>query len=342
MNITILGYTGSGKTTYLSAVLSRLFDDNVNGFRLTQENNEDINAFDVSDVQITNFNNRINSVYTDLKFPPATDNNNITIIPCNLICGKQQVLNFNIIDYPGGRLKNISQGDKSGNLEKLANLLFASDVAIVFIDAEQLSYFGNNISIARNKLGVNYIRQILVTATKKAKESNRNLHTMFVLSKIDSELLKSVSLSNLKNKVADLYSNFFAETGNAFNMTNVIELGVIGYGNVKTVVNKGISYINTTNEIISMKYTPINVVSILAKAWILAKDNINCDIRNFERQIAEMKLGALENIIDILFRHSRKRNAIREKSIQLDSYKDNLMNIETFIPQLEEIISNKL
>lgn len=220
MNITILGYTGSGKTTYLSAMLSRFFDEDVDGFRINQEyDNDSIDEFVIQNARITRYNSKNGSVYSNIKFPPATDSNEITIIPCNLTYNNDSVLNFNIIDYPGGRLRNIAQGDTDNNLEKLASLLFTSDVAIVFIDAEQLSYFGSNMSIARNKLGVNYIREILISATQKSKESNRNLQTIFVLSKIDSELLKGADIITLKNKVADLYGNYFMSTGNVKNIT---------------------------------------------------------------------------------------------------------------------------
>ncbi|MCI9404846.1 MAG: hypothetical protein HFJ22_05395 [Clostridia bacterium] len=343
MNITILGYTGSGKTTYLSAMLSRFFDEDVDGFRINQEyDNDSIDEFVIQNARITRYNSKNGSVYSNIKFPPATDSNEITIIPCNLTYNNDSVLNFNIIDYPGGRLRNIAQGDTDNNLEKLASLLFTSDVAIVFIDAEQLSYFGSNMSIARNKLGVNYIREILISATQKSKESNRNLQTIFVLSKIDSELLKGADIITLKNKVADLYGNYFMSTGNVFDINKVMELGVLGYGNVRTTADKGMGYINTINEITCTNYVPINVASIFAKSWLLAKDNINCDIRNFEQQIDRMKMGFWGNLIDVLFRHSNQRNTIREKQIQLDEYKENLSRIELYATQLRRIISQKI
>ena len=126
MKITMLGTSGSGKTTYLSALLGILYDGAIDGFHIT--------PCDTTDAEINRQIEEINTLYRDGKFPDGTadDIRNLSLSLCK---NQFKLVDFDFIDYRGGALEEIAKDENSSKTQDLTTALLASDVALVFIDA---------------------------------------------------------------------------------------------------------------------------------------------------------------------------------------------------------------
>lgn len=337
----MLGYTNAGKTTYLSSMLGQLFQGKVEGFSVRAAN-------DANEAAVHRVINQINQLYSESRFPDATAaGNDITNLELSLWHGNNFIMDFSFIDYRGGAIVPVAEGNSTQEAEALALALLATDVVLVFTDAILLNHHLGNLNIARTKLGVPMITTILLQAVKKARQVNKELNIIFVLSKADASNLDNDRVESLKLKVEDLYTNFFTQVPSA--RCKVVEIGVVGRGQVETTVrderNDGGLVTRVKNELIGYNHKPLNVVSLLALSGIEAIGNVsrnNAEVAKLLMAQKDLTAGFLNKFIDRVFRGSRE--IIRQRDLQEEFDKSNkaLQSLSNFIPELQNVIRKKL
>lgn len=344
MKITMLGTTGSGKTTYLSSLLSNLYEGAVNGFTLRPNHSKGS--------EIIRYIDSINTLYSKGKFPKPTTDTEFMKLSLGMYKGNKHLVNLDFIDYRGGVLDEIARDENGLKKGEIAMAILASDVNLIFIDSIILNEC-KDIRKARQLLGVTPITAVLTEAKKIQKEHSTGKKTkiIFVLSKADANTISSQNITEIKKeKVRLLYSTLYSEFDDESESFKIFDICTVGRDLVSTKVewdrtNEGITYIKTTNEIkpgnICLK--PKNVVSVLAQAFIEGMDNISYNIAKLSNmlEIKSNSMKPIAHIIDILFNKSSKRYEIFSIESQLEEENDQLIKLKNYIEDLQKVIEKR-
>lgn len=181
MKIALIGQSGVGKTTFLSALYQTLGSGNSSsGFYISPTATSfDESVFLTGKLQSFSFAGR------DFTFPPGTQKT--TLWSFDLRYANQFVCNFEIMEYRGGVLNQLLQNPDDDStkedVKSLTSHIALSDSVILFADSVQLTYF-ENIKEARFHSGVNLINQIFQSYENYF--SNRNLNYLIALTKADA------------------------------------------------------------------------------------------------------------------------------------------------------------
>lgn len=125
MKITMLGYTGTGKTCYMLGMYS-FMSMGLNGFTITtQDYDEDLELNDSWDALVE-----------DGKWPQGTMQGTEKSYKLDLCYGAKPILPFEWLDYRGGALRDNSS---SSDVEKLKNHAKESDCIFLCISGEHLT-----------------------------------------------------------------------------------------------------------------------------------------------------------------------------------------------------------
>ncbi|MCL2398878.1 MAG: hypothetical protein FWC91_03920 [Defluviitaleaceae bacterium] len=336
MKITMLGTSGSGKTTFMGAMQNLFFKDNVNGYRLANRSSKYENG-----VFINKTFNATNDLYRRGKWPGGTGTS--ALMQLEFRHWDERLLDIDWIDYRGEAITELAEGiKKEGSSEILATLMF-SDVILVFVDAAALNAIKNDF-IARDYVGADAISELL--SYIKAK---RHIDVIFVLSKIDSSTISSKDLENLRMRVKKLYSNFMgSETSESYN-SPIVEVGACNYGNVKTECEyiEELGYWTFEHKILSHNdLQPINVASTFALALLKCLEseinNKNTSANKIEQEVKNLEenFNGLKNFIDILCGSPKREYIFDMKKVILYS-RDDIKKLEKHRPALEAIVKEK-
>ncbi len=336
MKITMLGTSGSGKTSYMSAMSELFFNDNVDGYSIAnRENNNNWNTFVYKGFA------QINTIYNTGRFPAGTSSS--IIMPLELKYMGRHIIDIDWIDYRGGAIRELALGVETSQNSEIFATLIASDVVMVFIDAAVLKVC-NNIITARALVGANEISQLLrLVLTKK------HIDIIFVLSKADSSIIDIKSdIKTLKRKINSIYSNFFAETNTSISDYPVIPVGTVGYGNVETTYEwiknrNGENVLIFDNTIKNFDdIYPVNISSSFAYALLKCLDseseNLTIHVDDLVAELNDLKanFGPVKNLIDILFGSYRRERIFDLRQAILES-KGEVLKLIPHRPQLEKI-----
>ncbi|MCL2177213.1 MAG: hypothetical protein FWB72_04640 [Firmicutes bacterium] len=343
MKISMLGYTNSGKTSYLGTMLSHLFNQRVEGF--------EVRAANGSEPVIHELLARIDHIYTRNKFPDATatteEIGSTTVLDLSLLHNNNHIIDFSFIDYRGGILQNIAERSNDEETKIVAAELLMTDVLIVFVDAILLNRFKSNIVTARARLGVRQITAILEMTKQKLSTVGKELSVIIALTKTDASTLRDVSLCALKSSARNLFNNF-GGTGNSPDW-KVVELGILGQGNVNTtitntIIEDGSQALRVTNQPTGDAHLPVNIVSLLAESALIASRSAFIDFAKLSDLIAEQdkKLNnGLKVLIDRLFYKSKGAiNLATLKQRLEESYYANV-NLKKYNDEFNKVISLK-
>lgn len=336
MKITMLGTSGSGKTSYMSAMSELFFYDNVNGYSIAnRENDYNGSAF------INKGFNQINSIYNTGKFPSGTSSS--IIMPLELKYMGQHIIDIDWIDYRGGAIKELALGVETPQNSEIFAALMASDVVMIFVDAAELMVCSNIIT-ARSRVGANEISQLLKLVLRK-----KHIDIIFILSKADSSIINiRRDFEILKEKIQRIYSNFFNDTNTSIADYPVIPVGAVGYGNVKTTYewktnNDGgttLIFNNTINNFGNVY--PVNVSASFACALLKCLDSESNNLTTQADDLAEelkclsSNFGPVRNLLDILFGSHRRERIYDLREAILES-RGELLKLNPHRPQLERI-----
>ena len=139
IRITMLGISGSGKTSFLSGVYQTMIMDSFHGLSLVpsiDSGNSYQQIGQIADIALIN--------RKDFDFADGTLET--TIFPLTLQNRGKEICRFDFTDYAGGDVLNIlnARGDMSSGAKALKNQLLGSDAVLVFADATVLCQ-GKNV-----------------------------------------------------------------------------------------------------------------------------------------------------------------------------------------------------
>ncbi len=334
MKITMLGASGSGKTSYMSMMMQQFVNDTQNGFYLV-----DSSGNIEQEVYLKLLIDKVSTIING-KFPDSTVIN--SVLQLVLMHNTEEVIDIDWIDYKGGLIKNIDLNNSDTN-EILATLI-SSDVILVFVDTEFLATEENEYQV-KSKTGINDLIFLLNLVYKKTNASKLNV--LFVLSKADSNHSQAYGEDRLISRCHELFKPHFSRCPRNARYAYVC-VGSIGINRVKSTVNEtidtfGNSTRRITNEIISSDIAPYNIAASFAyclyMACVSAIESTANEIADKSSALNQLCAGfdSVQRIIDFLFCKSKKRYAVHslKRAIELeqvevaalDRYRDQLYQI---------------
>jgi hypothetical protein len=309
MYITMLGTSGSGKTSYLSAISGLFCHGNYDNYTL-QPKSKDLKAHTMLNSQLA----RIDTLYTKFQFPDGTAST--TKLELLLYHRYNEVVDVNWIDYRGGDVDKLAKGEIEPEKSELYAAILHSDAVMVFVDASLIKAWGNgNLPALRYKIGANYIEPLLEHAVRR-----KTINIVFVLSKSDSaniDLSKDENM--LKDKVRKIYSRFFDGIGGGFSKYDIIPIGVVGLNNttIEMVDTNGFPIKHGIVDFRKME--TYHVASSFAQTLLLclktAKRTTESEARSLASELKRLEQDldtTFRHIIDLLFYNGKKRNEIFE------------------------------
>lgn len=336
MKITMLGTVASGKTTYLSAMLGIFYESAIDGFNVRPFNN-------TSDSAVVREIETINTLYRAGEFPVATADD-IRTLSLSLYKYSDKLVDFDFIDYRGGALEDIAKDENVENVDILSTAILASDVVLVFVDAIILKECKNDV-VARRQLGVLPITTVILRAKKEAKESQKKINVVFVLTKVDASTINPEEIPGLKSRVKNIYANIYAQFGDESRNFKILETAAVGNGKVKTTAKWKNAKVEVKNTITTetLDYEPINIASVLAQAFLSGIENVSYDVKKLAAILEEKKskFGYIKQMVDFLFKRSRQRREIQSLEIELRESQEQLKALQKYKKDLQHIISSK-
>jgi hypothetical protein len=253
----MIGRSGAGKTTYMSALYEVLGANRVDGFKIIPKAND----FKESMAKFGNFE-QLSFESRDYQFPPGT--NQTVGWSFDFLYKNVPVCSFDWIDYRGSILDQMFiDGDNEG-VDELIGHVAMSNAVMVFADSISLTHF-ENASERRKKSGAERINQIF--SHYSTKYLGRNLSIVILLTKADSDLIDNRWKENNYAPLIQRGCEAFSEIINLCKYSNqnwrggIVPVGSVGEGNVKSVITpqkdfKSPLVVNT--EIIKQP-SPLNV-----------------------------------------------------------------------------------
>lgn len=184
MNIAMIGFSRSGKTSYMAAMYDWFFRNSVEGFSITTESESASNALLSLAAEIKNGN-----------YPPGTAIQDK--YEFKLKFAGTDLTEFKWLDYRGGLLDAIANGTDQDVLEmneygELVKFVAASSALIVFLDST--SFTGRSGAAIEDQLRVVNALMQQVSATR---DVNTMLPVSFVLTKLDKSVKKAGDLDEI-------------------------------------------------------------------------------------------------------------------------------------------------
>jgi hypothetical protein len=236
MYVTMLGISGSGKTSYMSGLYEALAAEEVNGFRI-ESTSASTNIVDdvlaLGDFDSISFSGR------KFKFPPSTQKT--TLWSFDLLHQQSLVSNFHWIDYRGGILTDTSdeiRGDpkKLQELNELTVHIQFTNAVLIFIDSIALTRF-EDLREARRRSGVDKIVSLMLQIDKAYP--NRNLTYVIVLTKADAveEKWKLSNYDKLVRRGLEAFDRFIVYGKTKPMWTGgIVPISAVGENNAETKI----------------------------------------------------------------------------------------------------------
>ncbi len=352
MIITMLGTSGSGKTVYMSAMSALFYNGgSIKRFSLSEriiESNDPSNPFN----QLDNSNNsrtfvfknlsELNNLYEKGCFPDGTSQS--VFLPLVLKYDNEVVIDIDWIDYRGGALSELAKGEDTNETAKILYTLLNSDVVLVFVDASAVKVYKRNIPGARKRVGADVISTLLCRVMEI-----KHIDIIFLLSKFDSSNIdKDNDLPELKKKVGELYSKFLSQTNKTIEDYPVIEIGAVGYGNVKTTYTwvadgsgKILKFSNVLSNIENLYSFNIDYsfFSALLSCIKSEREGLNQRTKELEKEISELNktLGPISNIFDILLGSNKRRQKYYDEN-EMDYNNAEFTRLKFYQGEIEKIV----
>lgn len=337
MKITMLGISGSGKTAYMSAMSQLFYHAAIDKYKIADRNN----TYAGDGFTHKEFG-KINTLPYG-KFPDGTASS--TIMTLELQYGNEKVIDIDWIDYRGGAIEELANGDMSEQNAVIYTTLLASDVIMVFVDTAVLQEC-NNEMVAREYVGASDISRVLTWVCNK-----RKVDVMFLLSKADSENVNiALDYKTFQKKLERIFSRFFADTNTGIDEYLVVPVGVVGIGNVHTLCGYLKSEDGIGQKLVFKQHIidpdnikTMNVASSFARALLKCFDSATtrtvADSARLEQELNRLSqnFGVVKNLIDILFFGGSRRQKIYSLSQQIEENRREILKLKAHKNGLERI-----
>lgn len=230
MRVTMVGISGSGKTSYMAAMHEALASSNQTGFTIRTALNEDApleaNIAEVGRFEAISFNSM------NYNWPPGTVKT--TLWDFDLYHEMEKVTKFQWIDYRGGILTDALSGTAAeGETEELLQHIYLSNAVIMVADAFVLTHY-KNINEARKRSGAHTINKIF--QTYNAMYPDHDLIYVIMLTKSDTVApeWKENNYEPLIQRGMEAFDDIIAMTRRNPNWSGgVVPVSAVGEGNAQ-------------------------------------------------------------------------------------------------------------
>lgn len=308
MKVTMVGVSGSGKTSFMSGLYETLGGaNNLSGFSIvpTGETLEDA-------VLLQGSFRALSLATRNFEFPPGTSRS--TLWSFDLQYYGRYVCNYEWIDYRGGILADIasenvmSDEEKQRDIEELISHISFSHAVILFVDSFLITYY-ENINHARFRSGADIINDIFETYNQFFP--SRNLVFVIALTKADtvSSQWKVNDYAPLIERGLEIFSPLVRITRRNSKWTGgIVPVSVIGDGNARYQINEPSSIkspVVVKTEIVRFP-EPMNVGHALffslGQTLRLMRDDLNKSISQIERELqnALNRAGFMDDLFSAL------------------------------------------
>ena len=352
MKITMVGKSGSGKTTYMAGLHQRLGSSRAAGFYITPSAKSFSQAIEtIGNFEDLSFGSR------DFRFPPGTVRT--TLWSFDFFHGRDFVSDFQWIDYRGGILEDFTSPDLSSDTEKKAQVdelmghLEISNAVLIFCDAIQLTSYGN-LEQARLHSGAKIINTLFRLYSIHHPYSNLSL--VILLSKADSDLIEPKWKNDNYHELIQRGLEAFDEitdlaVGNQGRWTGgILPVGSVGEGNVRSRAITPADFRNpvTVSDAIVGFPDPLNVHHPLffcvGNTLQYMKNVAEANVEDYERRVeaALANSGALRDIWLWISNSKNPRTLARELASQKSSEKRIVSRIARHLDPLYEEAKAKI
>lgn len=237
MRVTMVGVSGSGKTSYMAAMHEALASTNKSGFTIRTTLDEtaplEANIAEVGRFEAISFNNM------NYNWPPGTVKT--TLWDFDLYHNMEKITKFQWIDYRGGILTDALSGKANeGETEELLQHIYLSNAVIMVADAYILTHY-ENLNEARKRSGAHTINKIF--QTYNAVYPNHDLVYILMLTKSDTiaPQWKENNYEPLMQRGLDAFDEIVTLTKHNPNWVGgIVHVSAVGEGHAeRTVLDPG-------------------------------------------------------------------------------------------------------
>ncbi|MDR0197831.1 MAG: hypothetical protein LBI36_06410 [Oscillospiraceae bacterium] len=289
--VTMIGISGSGKTSFLSAVHQTMMNTNVSGYDKSggKVSVHFASGGKASDVERLRRQLALDDILlAPGRFPEGTENTRW--LDLTFCVNNESVCNVCFADYKGGAIGtsesaqlNLEDEEDEAVREVMLKRMRQSNVLLVMADAINLSMYDREHE-CRNKVGANRANAIFSvlgdpSGASGAGFSRENLCVLLLLTKTDSEVIppedKANNFFRLSQKALSMFS--IVESACALNAEKrnwtfgVVPVSALGEGNVVTVPFDGQYRSEFISDLSKINIVPrnIDVVMIFSVCWSL-------------------------------------------------------------------------
>lgn len=350
MKVTMVGISGSGKTTYMSSLYETLGDagENDAGFCIAPRS---VNHFDKDILSIGDFSRF--SLTDKFTWPDGTQQT--TVWPFTVYYNSHPVTYFDWIDYRGGILTDITDAADTHDIPdtikpeitELASHIELSNAVILVADAFVLTYY-SNIKEARHRSGARRIHEIFTTYSRVYPQ--RNLTFVIMLTKADTvdSKWKENNYAPLIERGMEVFNQMVSLCKqNPTWEGGIVPVSAVGEGNARrTVIPTGdmIYPFKSEDKIVGFP-APLNAEHVLfyclGQTLKQMKAEAHKSIKQREKELSEaLKKAGLVNKIWSLI--TRKPDAESIARAVLEEKNKDCEVLSRFEPHIEPLLTKAL
>lgn len=350
MKVTMVGISGSGKTTYMSSLYETLGDAGQNeaGFYIAPRS---IQQFDKAILSVGDFSRF--SLTDKFQWPDGTQQT--TVWPFTVYHNSRPVTYFDWIDYRGGILTEITDASDTNDISDamkseiidLASHIELSNAVILVADAFTITYYPS-IKEARHRSGARRIHEIFTTYSRIYP--NRNLTFVIILTKADTvnPEWKRDNYAPLLERGMEVFNQMVSLCRqNPSWEGGIVPVSAVGEGNARrTIVSTGdvIHPFKTEDKIVGFPH-PLNAEHVLffCLGQTLKQMKLEAEktIRQREKELSEiLKKAGLVNKIWALI--TRKPDAESIARAILEEKNKDYEVLSQFEPHIEPLLNKAL
>lgn len=350
MKVTMVGISGSGKTTYMSSLYETLGDagQNDSGFYIAPRT---VQQFDKAILSIGDFSRF--SLVDKLKWPDGT--HQTTVWPFTVYHNSKPVTYFDWIDYRGGILTEFTDTIDATDIPDtikseftdLASHIELSNSVILVADSFMLTHY-QNIKEARQRSGARRIHEIFTTYSRIYP--NRNLTFVIMLTKADTvdSRWKSNNYAPLIERGLEVFNQMVSLCKqNTTWEGGIVPVSAVGEGKVKrtvTLTGDLIHPFKSEDKIVGFP-EPLNAEHVLfyCLGQTLKQMRIEAQksIKQREKELSEaLKRASLANKIWSLI--TRKPDAESIARAILEEKNKDYEVLSQFEPHIETLLNKAL
>jgi len=243
MKITMLGVSGSGKTTYMCGLLERLLENRSHNYRIMPIN-KDISFPDRAN--LIEVGKLMQLTYTSLnnRFPKGT--NATTVWNFEVYKKNKFITTFEWIDYRGGLIDHLLLNEGTAVQEDIDDLLDHIE------ESHSVLFFADGIVLADPKLTINQKKKrlgasILNILFRRIASDNfdKELGIVLLITKADSDLIgqdyKDNNFDKLRKTAAQVFKeiSYLCEDSEGRWIGKIGVVGSVGMGKVNSDIKDG-------------------------------------------------------------------------------------------------------